>query len=222
VEGGGGGGGGGGVSTSFTSLRIVFDCAYVNQTPLGWECTWCGKSFVGRHSTRALCHVLKMSKNNVGVCRGTIPDNYLKRYKALSLRLSQRSDARKRSQEENHDSVALSQDAPVATLLAQCGVMVSRPPIPTKPSFPAFSVNDGASVTSSYSSKRKSPFPLPSMQPSISASIQNMGDIRKSNNTTLEMAIADFSTARILLIILWSPQGLPALFVCAALLVMIL
>ena len=37
-----------------------------------------------------------------------------------------------------------------------------------------------------------SPFTLPSMQPSISASIQNMGDIRKSNNATLEMAIADF------------------------------
>jgi len=173
-------------------LGSVFDCAYINQTPFGWECTWCGKSFVGKHSTRALRHVMKKAKNNVGVCRGTIPDKYLERYEALCLMLSQRSDARKRSHEEKHDSVAVSQDSSVATMLAQRGVMVSYPSIPTKPSFQAFSVNDGASVTSSFSSKRKSPFHLPSMQPSISASIQNMGDIRKSNNATLEMAIADF------------------------------
>jgi hypothetical protein len=30
------------------------------------------------------------------------------------------------------------------------------------------------------------------MQPSISVSIQNLGDIRKSNNDTVQMAIADF------------------------------
>ena len=175
-------------------LKTVFDCPYVKLTLTGWECGWCGKSFLGKHSTRALNHVMKMAKNDVGVCQAVIPDNYLQRYQALSLLLSQRSSARKRSHEEKHDSVAISQDASVATLLAQRGVMVSLPPIRqnfgTQPSS-AFSVNDGASVTSSYS-KRKSPFALPSMQPSISASIQNMGDIRKSNNATLEMAIADF------------------------------
>ena len=176
-------------------IKSVFDCAFVQQTQSGWECRWCGKSFLGKHSTRALKHVMKMAKNDVGVCQAEIPNNYLQRYQALSLLLSQRSAARKRSHEEKHDSVAISQDASVATLLAQRGVMVSLPPIHqncgTQPSLSAFSVNDGASVTSSYS-KRKSPFALPSMQPSISASIQNMGDIRKSNNATLEMAIADF------------------------------
>jgi hypothetical protein len=65
-------------------LGSVFDCAYINQTPSGWECTWCGKSFVGKHSTRALRHVMKKANNNVGVCRGTIPDNYLGRYEGLS------------------------------------------------------------------------------------------------------------------------------------------
>ena len=182
-------------------IKSVFDCAFVQQTQSGWECRWCGKSFLGKHSTRALKHVMKMAKNDVGVCQAVIPDNYLQRYQALSLLLSQRSSARKRSHEEKHDSVAISQDASVATLLAQRGVMVSLPPIPpsagTNSTFSVLSVNDGASVTSSYSktpsySKRKSPFPLPSMQPSISASMQNMGDIRKSNNATLEMAIADF------------------------------
>ena len=182
-------------------LKSVFDCGYVHQTQSGWECMWCGKSFVGRHSTRALRHVMKMTKNDVGVCSAAIPDKYLKRYEALFRCLSQRSAAQKRSHEEKHDSVAVSQDASVATLLAKRGIMVSLPPIPqslgTKSSFASFSVNDGASVTSSSSKtssypKRKSPFPLPSMQPSISASIQNMGDIRKSNNATLEMAIADF------------------------------
>ena len=46
------------------------------------------------------------------------------------------------------------------------------------------------STTTSLSTQ-KSPVPLPSMQPSISASLQN-ADIRKSNNATVEMAIADF------------------------------
>jgi hypothetical protein len=182
-------------------LKSVFQCAYVNQTQSGWECTWCGKSFVGRHSTRALHHVMKMTRNDVGVCSAAIPENYLKRYKALFQSLSQRSAARKRSHEENHDSVAISQDASVASLLAKRGIMVSLPSIPqstgTKSLLASFSVHDGASVASSSSrtlsyTQRKSPFHFPSMQPSISASIQNMGDIRKSNNATLEMAIADF------------------------------
>ena len=196
-------------------LMSIFQCGYVNQTQSGWECMWCGKSFVGRHSTRALNHVMKMTKNDVGVCSAVIPDKYLNRYKALFQCLSQRSAVRKRSHEEKHDSVAISQDASVATLLAKRGVMVSLPTIPqrmgTKSLGASFSVNDGASVASSSSRtlsypqrksssssrtlsypQRKSPFSFPSMQPSISAAIQNMGDIRKSNNATLEMAIADF------------------------------
>ena len=64
-------------------LKSVFDCGYVHQTQSGWECMWCGKSFVGRHSTRALRHVMKMTKNDVGVCSAAIPDKYLKRYEAL-------------------------------------------------------------------------------------------------------------------------------------------
>ena len=59
-------------------LKSVFDCGYVNVTPGGWECMWCGKSFVGRHSTRVLRHVLKMTKNDVGVCNAPIIDNYRK------------------------------------------------------------------------------------------------------------------------------------------------
>ena len=31
-------------------LKSIFDCGYVIQTQSGWECMWCGKSFVGRHS----------------------------------------------------------------------------------------------------------------------------------------------------------------------------
>jgi len=107
-------------------IKSVFDCAFVQQTQSGWECRWCGKSFLGKHSTRALKHVMKMSKNDVGVCQAVIPDNYLQRYQALSLLLSQWSAARKRSHAEKHDS------ASVATLLAQRGVMVSLPPHPSE------------------------------------------------------------------------------------------
>lgn len=109
-------------------LKSIFECAYVQLTQSGWECRWCGKSFIGKHSTRALNHVMKMSNNDVGVCQSVITDKYLQQYQALSLLLSQRSAARKRSHEEKHDSVAISQDASVATLLAQRGVMVSLPP----------------------------------------------------------------------------------------------
>ncbi len=111
-------------------LKSVFQCGYVHQTQSGWECMWCGKSFVGRHSTRALHHVMKMTKNDVGVCSAAIPEKYLKRYEALFQCLSQRSAALKRSHEEKHDSVAISQDSSVATLLAKRGIMVSLPPIP--------------------------------------------------------------------------------------------
>ena len=57
-------------------LKSVFECGYVNLTPSGWECMWCGKTFVGRHSTRALCHVMKLKKNDVGVCSAAIPVKY--------------------------------------------------------------------------------------------------------------------------------------------------
>ena len=46
------------------------------------------------------------------------------------------------------------------------------------------------STTTSLSTQ-KSPVPLPSMQQSIFASLLNV-DIRRSNNATVEMAIADF------------------------------
>ena len=210
-------------------LMSIFQCGYVNQTQSGWECMWCGKSFVGRHSTRALHHVMKMTKNDVGVCSAVIPDMYLKRYETLFQCLSKRSAARKRSHEEKHDSVAISQDASVATLLAKRGVMVSLPPNPqsmgTNSLGASFSVNDGVSVASSSSRtlsypQRKSPFSFPSKQPSISAAIQNMGDIRKSNNATLEMAIADFfHSENIADAVVESPRFAS---VCAALLVMIL
>ena len=59
-------------------LKSVFDCTYVQPTQSGWECRQCGESFLGKHSTRrALKHVMKMSKNDVGVCQAVIPDNYL-------------------------------------------------------------------------------------------------------------------------------------------------
>jgi hypothetical protein len=69
---------------------------------------WGGKKFAPRHSTRALRHVLKIKKNNVGVCTAVIPDQYVKRYQALFEELSQKSVARKRSHEEVHDTVAVS------------------------------------------------------------------------------------------------------------------
>ena len=246
-----GGGGGGFVDTDeeggdetepvLPPIKSIFDCPYivktvVNDGKLGWDCLWCGKKFSPRHSTRALRHVLKINKSDIIVCSAAIPSQYVNRYKALFENFSERMFARKRSQEEAHDTVAVSQDASVATLLAKRhGIAVSDSRLPVavgtnNSSSSSFFSVDGTmleesravSLTSSFpKSTRKPPFPLPLMQPSISALIHNM-DFWKSNNAIVEMAIAVFFTARLLLILLSSCQGLLGLYVCAALLVMTL
>ena len=45
-------------------LNSVFDCPKLEENVsregrIGWRCHWCGKWFAGRHSTRALMHVLR-------------------------------------------------------------------------------------------------------------------------------------------------------------------
>ncbi len=84
-----------------------------------------------RHSTRALRHVLKINKSDIIVCSAAIPSQYVNRYKALFDNFSERIVARKRLHEEAHDTVAVSQDASVATLLAKRhGIVVSESCLP--------------------------------------------------------------------------------------------
>jgi hypothetical protein len=70
-------------------LRSVFDCPYVRLTAKGWDCGWCGKTFSGKHSTGALCHVTKVLNKEIGLCQATVPVRYLKRYKAIFEELSE-------------------------------------------------------------------------------------------------------------------------------------
>ena len=69
-------------------IKSIFDCPYVvkmilNDGRPGWDCLWCGKRFSPRHSTRALCHVLKIKKGDIAVCTAAISDQYHDRYKVL-------------------------------------------------------------------------------------------------------------------------------------------
>ena len=62
-------------------IKSIFDCPYVvkmilNDGRPGWDCLWCGKRFSPRHSTRALCHVLKIKKGDIAVCTAAISDQY--------------------------------------------------------------------------------------------------------------------------------------------------
>jgi hypothetical protein len=60
-------------------LHSIFDCAYI-VVRVGtdgkelWECRWCSKIFATKHASRALCHVLKIKKNDIAVCKAAIPE----------------------------------------------------------------------------------------------------------------------------------------------------
>ena len=59
-------------------LNSVFDWPKVEENVvkdgrIGWRCHWCGKWFSGRHSTRALMHVLRTKvKKGIASCTGYI------------------------------------------------------------------------------------------------------------------------------------------------------
>ena len=79
-------------------LGSVFDCAYV-IIKLHWAGNERGAQVIRREAFNkgaSSCYA-KGQKQCWCLQGGTIPDKYLERYEALSFRLSQRSDARKRS-----------------------------------------------------------------------------------------------------------------------------
>jgi hypothetical protein len=129
--------------------------------------------------------VLKQKKHDIAYCRASIPESYQRRYVSLGEGRSQRTKARKRLKEEIDESVASIQESALNSMLERRG-NVSRTSSIFNFFSPACSGNNsgGMRVTSFTSSH--------SFQPSIAATMTNQGDIRKSNNASLEMAVADF------------------------------
>ena len=111
-------------------LKSAFHCQnihtkIVNDGKEGWECGWCGKVFVPRHASRALCHVLKINKCDIAVCKAVITARYLSRYKALYDSGQGRMESKKQVSESIEESVASLQGVAVGTLLKKRRVAVS-------------------------------------------------------------------------------------------------
>ena len=178
----------------------------------GWQCLWCNRTFIPEHATRALNHVLKVSKAGVAKCTARIEDSYLQGYQQLKAELSEWVEVCKRSVIENENSVVEHQEHATKQLLTSRGVTI-----------PARLVVARSVVTASTNSSHRSTMgsgmgvgiatatrapsllsPLSSsssttllsrlvgVQPSISAAFENTTDIRKCNDASLEFALADF------------------------------
>jgi hypothetical protein len=174
---------------------------------MGWLCKWCIKKILPRHQSRAIRHVLKIKLGDIAICTVSIPKEYEDRYRALYVRSTEQMQSLERTHAKIDDHQAIKQTIAVANLLEKRGVVVSggtthlssAQRIHSLPLVPSSVAVKGGLVTSNSSillytrggSKTSTPFAL-SSQSSISASIQNMVDTRKSHNAIVEMAIANF------------------------------
>jgi hypothetical protein len=162
-----------------------------------WESRWCSNFFAPKHASRALRHVLKIWKNDVVICKAAILEIYHKRYSDLYNANMGRQTAKKRSSGSAEESVAIQQNGAVGNLLQKRGnlgaVSLHQSSFVTPSSSAShlsFARGASGSSTSSYTSIKGQLQPTFAFSSQLAMSM-NM-DIRKSNNATLEMAIADF------------------------------
>ena len=190
-------------------LRTIWDCVMINQVTVdekrGWQCLWCNRTFIPEHATRALNHVLKVSKAGVKTCTARIEDVYLQRYQQLKAELSERVEVRKRSAIEVENSVVEHQERATEHLLTGRGVTIPARSVVAHSVVTASTnvshrstMGSGMGVgivtraPSSSSSSTTLLSRLVGVQPSISAAFENTTDIRKCNDASLEFALADF------------------------------
>jgi hypothetical protein len=110
------------VDEELPPLRSIFDCAYivvrvVNDGKDCWECRWCSKIFSPKHASCALCHVLKIRKNDIALCKAAIPEIYHKRYLDLYNANMGHQTVKNHATESAEESVAMQQNDAVENLL---------------------------------------------------------------------------------------------------------
>ncbi len=60
-------------------LTSIFHCSMIEESTnsqngkISWLCKWCGKTFLPRHQSRALCHMLKIRCGDIDICIARIP-----------------------------------------------------------------------------------------------------------------------------------------------------
>jgi hypothetical protein len=182
-------------AASFPPLKVIWDCLMVERAVMAgkkaWSCNWCNKTFTPEHATRALKHVLKVTGCGVAVCGAIVKEPYLSRYQSLHEKQSNMTAASKRAADDIEESICSRQQSGIELLSSrrEKGISEGISGILRLPE--CF----GNSFSSSLSSKKSANSSVSQFfvgQPSISSSLENTSDIRKSNNASVEMAIADF------------------------------
>ncbi len=71
-----------GEDTTLLPLLSIFHCFFIEESAnsqngkKGWLCKWCGKMFLPRHHSRAICNVLKIKLGDIAICTSSIPKEY--------------------------------------------------------------------------------------------------------------------------------------------------
>ncbi len=146
------------------------------------------QDFSPRHASRALRHVLKIKKGDIAPCKATIPDRYCKRYLALLDSGKGWIESKRRLNQSIDESVVPQQESAVGNLLKKLGGLVVSGSALTTSSVSPFSSSVAGTSTISARGSHSMPFALSSQR---AMSTMNL-DIWKSNNATIEMAIANF------------------------------
>jgi len=109
-------------------LMSIFHCSMIKESTnsqngkICWLCKWCGKMFLPRHQSRALCHVLTIRCGDIAICIARIPKFYEDRYRALCDKSKDRMASKKCSHTQIDDAVQLKQTSAIANLLEKHGV----------------------------------------------------------------------------------------------------
>jgi hypothetical protein len=119
---------GGGEETTLLPLMSIFHCPFIKECSnskngkMGWLCKWCGKKFLPRHQSRAICHVLKIKLGDIAICTVSIPREYEDRYRALYVRSTERMQSKKRLHTNIDDALTIKQTKAVVNLLGKRGI----------------------------------------------------------------------------------------------------
>ncbi len=132
--------------------------------------------------------MLKIKRGDIAACKVAILDKFQKRYQALFDSGWGQIDSKKCLSECNYESMAYQQESAVRNLLKKCGVVVSGSALSPLSESPFSFALAGTSTSTSVRGSKQNSFAFSSKR---TMSTMNL-DIWKSNNATVEMAIADF------------------------------